>query len=67
MESRALLSKQANIISECYDSARSLVDDGERDYKGKATCNCRKRSIPVKAFRYHNVNQTLYDTWWMGK
>ena len=61
MESRALLSKQANIISgSVMTLARSLVDDEERDYKveSRLLAIAGNRSIPVKAFRYHNKKES---------
>ena len=60
-ECRALLSKQANIISGSVIAlARSLVDDDERDFKveSRLLALASSRRIPVKDFRYHNKKES---------
>jgi len=60
-ESRALLSKQADIISGSVIAfARSLVDDEDRDFKieNRLLSAASGRGIPVKDFRYHNKKES---------
>ena len=60
-ESRALLSKQADIISGSVIAlARSLVDDEDRDFKveNRLLSVASSKGIQVKDFRYHNKKES---------
>ena len=57
IESRILLTRQANIISgSIMTLARSLVDHDERDYitESRLLAVAGNRGLQVKCFRYHN-------------
>ena len=60
IESRILLTRQANIISgSIMTLARSLVDHDERDYitESRLLAVAGNRGLQVKCFRYHNKKE----------